>query len=430
MPVTTNILGIHQSDVIIRSALEQGMADLRMKPWLLDYVFASLPIDKLTKKKYGQATIDCAKEWFLANDVAVFMSTRTDKPKWPAISIKLASSNEDENTLGDVHYEPTEDNDLQWPALYGPFNPLSYDPFKGYVVLPDDVGDKLILFPGQLLVDGSGLIHPIEDVIDGQTIQIEKALTGNLNGSVIKGQPPAYIAEVESLNFKETYHIGCHVGAEQEQLTWLHSIVVFILLAYKETLLEARNFEKTTIQSSDFMQNPAFQEEVVFSRYVTISGSVRQVWPKSIKQKITAIDTDIDASPINLDGPVVEIESDALEATMTITDPRTFPFLYYGTAVNPGTIDAAFAQSLEVAAAPDPDRYITYVAGNDKYSWYVFPSAMGAFIGSESFTDARTYELAGFSKITSIPIDGVSYDVWRSNQFGLGTWFVQVKSNI
>lgn len=427
MPTTTNILGIFQSDLIIRSAIEKGLENLRAKPWLLDFVFASLPTDELTASRYGQKTVERAKEWFLANKVSVFMSTRTDKPVWPSISIKLASSNESENTLGDVHYEPREDSDLQWPALYGPFEPVHYNPATGYLTLPDDVSDTLYLSYGQLIIDREGIIHPIEEVVDDQTVKIETGLRADFSGAVVKAQPPAFVAEVESLAFNEVYHVGCHVGGEQEQLTWLHSIVVFIFLAYKETLLEGRNFERTTIQSSDFMQNPAFDEEVVYSRYITISGSVRHVWPKSIKQKIVSTELDLTASPMNISDIVVDLDTDALSGTVTSSSSASGTAqVYFGAAVNPVTINAAFAQSLAMAVASNRERSIVYNVGTTLYCWYIFPAAMGATATSDDFIDAETNEVAGFTKITTIAISGVNYDVWRSNQLGLGTFTVEV----
>jgi hypothetical protein len=42
------------------------------------------------------------------------------------------SSDEVENTLADVHYDPTEDNDDSWPTLFGPFSPSSYDYKSGH----------------------------------------------------------------------------------------------------------------------------------------------------------------------------------------------------------------------------------------------------------------------------------------------------------
>lgn len=313
MAVNTKTFGIHQSDIIIRSAIEQGLAELRAKPWLLDYCFASLPQDDLTSKTYGTATLQRAKDWFIQQKIPVKMNTTNQPPTvFPAISIQLMSSNEDAKTHGDVNYDPYEDNDMQWAVLYGPFTPVSYDPTTGTMVFPSDVSATLSLSPGQLIIDIVGGMHQIIEVIDAQTVQIDKNLTVNFNGAVVKGQPPALITSVESVVFAETYTIGCHVQGEPEYLTWLHSIMVFILLAYKQTLLEARNFERSVIQSSDFTDNPFLGEgQLVYSRFITLSGYVRQMWPGNITPKVTGVDTQIvveDAGKMwpNESGPITD----------------------------------------------------------------------------------------------------------------------------
>jgi len=80
-PSTTSTLGIHQSDVIIRTAIIAALADLRANPWKLDYVFSSLPKDTLTAKSYGEKDIAQAKRWFLSTEIPVTMVPRIDKAK-------------------------------------------------------------------------------------------------------------------------------------------------------------------------------------------------------------------------------------------------------------------------------------------------------------------------------------------------------------
>lgn len=435
---TTEILGILQSDILIRQAVLAGLEFLRDKPHLLDFVFASLKYDELSQKLYGASLIQRAKEWYLglwapnsANPgIAVFMSTRTEKPVWPAISIKLNSSNEQENTLGDVHYAPREDSDLDWPSLYGPFQAKSYDPFKGYLTLPDDVADKLFLTTFMLIIDDAGLPHPIENVIDAQTVQIETGLHVGFSQAQVKAQPPAYIAEVESANFQESYLIGCHVGGDVEQLYWLHSILVFILLVFRQKYLEGRGFERTFIASSDPIQNPAFQEEVVYSRYLTITGYVRQTWPKGIYEKVTGTETTALFGQVNSVDVEVDVDSDSLSGAslMSTPDPRTLPFVYYGVANNPLSVDATFIQSLSgLAASQTHQRSIIFEAGSvSQYCWYAFPTAMGDGVTGANFIDLETHDIASFTKITTILINNINYDVWRSNQTHLGTFTVEV----
>lgn len=86
--------GIFQSDIVLRTALVAGLADLRENPALLDYVFASLPKDALTYKVYGEEQVKMAKDWFLSQEIPVFMNTRIDESKVPCVTIAVQSSSE------------------------------------------------------------------------------------------------------------------------------------------------------------------------------------------------------------------------------------------------------------------------------------------------------------------------------------------------
>ena len=285
--MTTEVTGIHQSDVIIRSALIAAIADIRANPWLLDYVFASLPKDELTMRDYGEREVGAAKKWFQSTDIPVFMNTRIGDEKLPAITIGLEDSVEAETTLADVHYQVKEDNDRQWPALTEKFEPVSYSAATGIIVIPDAIAEGIVMAPGMVLLDSTGKGHSIIETTDRQTAIIKAGTVANFSGTVLKGARPSYIAQLESVVMKETYSIGCHVAAEQTHLTYLHSIVVFILLRYKEALLEARGFERSQLQSTDFRRNEQMEMELAFSRHISITGYVRQIWPKSIDPKIT-----------------------------------------------------------------------------------------------------------------------------------------------
>jgi hypothetical protein len=116
---------------------------------------------------------------------------------------------------------------------------------------------------------------------------------------VIKSANPAYITELESAVFRETYAIGCHVDSEPVHLTYLHSIVVFILKRYNQSLLEARGFERMTLNSADFRRDDESLPEFLYSRYCQVSGAVRQSWPKSVTMKGTGILVAAQESQVN-----------------------------------------------------------------------------------------------------------------------------------
>lgn len=286
--MTTEALGIHQSDVIIRTAIVAALADLRANPWLLDYVFASLPRDDRTMKDYGEKEVQRAKEWFLKTNIPIFMVPRLDESKVPCITIKLLDSQESEVTLGDVHYQEKEDLDTAWPALTPAFTPTRYNPATGIMVVSDQIQASVVITAGMLVIDAVGKSHVILEVFEDGSFNLEQGTMADFTNAVIKGSKPAFVTRLESVGYRESYQIGVHVSGEPVYLTWLHSIIVFVLLRYKQALLEARGFERSVFSSSDFDRNDQFESEFIFSRYLNMTGFVRQYWPKDINPKITS----------------------------------------------------------------------------------------------------------------------------------------------
>jgi hypothetical protein len=310
----SEICGVFQGDLIIRSALVEGIADLRRHPELIKFIFASLAQDELTKAVYGQKEIDQAAKWFRATDFPVFMSTRLDKPKFPCVSISLVESSEADNTLSDTHYQPQEDNADEWPALTNRFSPTSYTSSTGVMVIPDAVTAELILATGMVVIDDFGVSHIIQDVYDRSTIVLPIGTVASFTHAVIKGAPPSRIITLESCTMTESYQIGCHVQGEAVYLTYLHSIISFILLRYRETLLEARGFECSSINSADFRRNDYFESENVFSRHIVLKGKVRQTWPKLITSKITGVASvpvfSAVGDEVSAPEPVIDVDSE------------------------------------------------------------------------------------------------------------------------
>jgi len=296
-PSTTEAQGIHQSDIILRTAFIAAIADLRANPNLLDYVWASLPRDAQTLRQYGELELSEAKKWFLATDFPVKFYPIYNEGRWPCISIKLVSSQEAETTLGDIHYIPQEQNDSVWPVLFGPFTPVGYNQATGIMTPPPSIVDTLTLATNQFVVDRQGRVFPITQVFDNGTFSIPVGSIGDFVGCVIKNERPAFVTQLESAAFREVYEIGAHVGGEPVYLSWLHSLVIFILLRYKQLLLEGRGLERTTFSSSDFDKNPEFEtSEPVYSRFVTLTGYVRHYWPKTSDLKISTVVPVIDVA--------------------------------------------------------------------------------------------------------------------------------------
>ena len=321
MPITTEVQGIFQSDIILRSAIISAIRDLRANTYLLPYVFASLPKDTLTAKEYGEQELARAVEWFTKTEIHVFFNVNPESVQFPCITMTLASSAEQdsEGTLGDVHYIPREDNDYNWPVLAGPLTPVSYDKTTGTVVFDPIQLNGLVLANNMLLVDKNGNEFTILATIDSVTVKIAANTVSNFEQSVIRPSRPAYVTQLESTVYREVYAIGCHVSSEPVHLTYLHSILMFILLRYKQSLLEARGFERSVVSSSDFKRDEQQPfTEWVFSRYCQVTGAVRQSWPKITAQKVTGFEMKAVASQALPPQPNVDPDSD--EAVFALFD--------------------------------------------------------------------------------------------------------------
>lgn len=290
--MSTEAIGVFQSDLIIRSAIIAALKDMRDNPWLLDYVFRSLADDDLTNKAYGEKEIAQAKKWFLNTDIPVFMSTRLDETKLPCISINLMESAEAEETHGDTNYITHEDTVADYPILIGPFSPDSYDAATGIMVISNTDLGGVDLSIGMEVVDADGTKFPITEVLDSNTIVLTPGVDGDFSKTLIKDPSASLTVTLESMQLRETYQIGCHVQSESFFLMYLHSIMVFCLAGrYKQALLEARGFERSTISSSQFLKNDTLGVEIAYSRFINITGFCRLVWPKFVGTKVKNVNS-------------------------------------------------------------------------------------------------------------------------------------------
>lgn len=280
--------GFFQGDILIRSALIQGLADLRANPELIDAAFSFLERDEMTKNVYGQKEADKAKKWFMDNNVPVVMTPGENGAGLPCISVQLGSSVAAETTLGDVHYDPQDFNQTKWAEISTVFNPVNYDLTTGIVTPPPDVFiGELSPGVGMYLFDTNGNKYRISEVFEDSSFRIDEAIVADFRRSIIKGYRPAEVTKWESAIYKQTYHVGVHVPSQSVYLLWLHTLVDFVLLRYKEWYLEARGFERSSTTSSDVMRREDLgSTQEVFSRFIDVTGYVRQYWPKKTSPTI------------------------------------------------------------------------------------------------------------------------------------------------
>ncbi|WNM70343.1 hypothetical protein [Myxococcus phage Mx1] len=283
--IRTSSKGIFQSDILIRTAVVQGLEELRRKPWLVDYVMAWLISDDLTRSQYGEEELQKAKSWLLNNNVTVSMSTRIDVPEMPCIGIELVDSAEQNATLGDIHYSPTEQIDaseilINPQVVVGPFTPSSYSSETGVIVLPSGSSTANV-FPGMVLFDVStSKGHYIKTIESSNSFTIATGVKANFTRAYIAPHTSFMVMQLRSRIFRESYRLRCFVPGNAVNLSILHGALTFLLLRNTEELLEARGFEASSLTSGPIgYQPPNDAGEFVYTRDVTITGWVRQYWP-------------------------------------------------------------------------------------------------------------------------------------------------------
>ncbi len=286
--------GMVPSDILIRGAIVAGLDDLRKNPFLLDYIFMWYSNDDLTRGTYGDTERQRAKNWFLKNEIFVSMNYRADDVKFPLVSIGLQSSSEDLSTLADVNYEtqedvPSEEVTTAPDILLGPFTPKSYNSTTGLVTLPDNLTTDNV-FENTILVNtATNTGYPITQVSAGGTFLITPRITANFTNCYVAPIDSFYVATLESCLFKQTFSIKVFAQSEPVFVLYLQSIIEFILLRYKETLLEGRGFDRSTISTGPLYNYTETDKEMVYVRDITLNGYVRQYWPKLISPKIQGI---------------------------------------------------------------------------------------------------------------------------------------------
>lgn len=283
-------LGMVPEDLLLAGALSEGIQRIRDNPYYLDFIFNWFSKDSVSKKYYGDAEKKAATDWFLNNKIFVSSSNlREDAIVFPMVTIGLQQMSEDIATLGDVNYETSDL--VAWEQLLkedqlkvaGPFSG-AYNSTTGAVTGTSTAA----IFPGQrLYAKLTNTFYTVLDVIDDLTFTIEAGLSGlNLSTCFIVGADLRANVALESVEFKQQYTIRCFTQNEPKHLMYLSCIIRFILLAFKQDLLEGRGFQRSVVtQQGAYEANSIFsapEGEFIFGQNISITGYVREYWPKEV----------------------------------------------------------------------------------------------------------------------------------------------------
>ncbi len=275
--------------------VDLGIEEMRKNPWLIDHALESLTKIPYIADKYGQKNIDACKEWLANNRINVYMRPRNDKDELPCITIYPGQTPEKDGMkhMGDASTESVilKPQEIGKPINYivKPFTPEGYDPITGEVFVNNSIKGMDSVVKGQILVDPStGVGHVIKEVL-GDALVIEEGLSITASQFAVVPEFQFYKARIEHTFFMDSYNIGCHAHGDVQTLIWLHTIVLYAILRYRESLLEGNGFAESSVSNGEILEDPAYEGpngEQAYARFITITGQVENTWIKSPRRFI------------------------------------------------------------------------------------------------------------------------------------------------
>lgn len=277
-------MALFLGDIRIKSMIELGLEDISKNPWLLTDVLGDTLGNPYLRERYG-SQIDSCQQWLANNRINILLSERDDKDEFPCIIIDIGTSNEklEMKHMADLSVEKRmlTPNFINKPIPYV-IRPIPgiYNSTTGVFTFNDADVNLITVAPEMVLVDpvtGTGYI--VQSVIGANQLQLLTGLSLTAANYGIIPHYQNYEARVGHTFMEEVYKISCH-AMDQQSLLWLHSIAVYSLLRYRQTLLEADGFAESNIQSSRMYPNQDYSDpgQVIWSRDITLKGQVENRW--------------------------------------------------------------------------------------------------------------------------------------------------------
>ena len=287
-------------DLVIEATIRDGLADLAKNPEKVNNIFESL-LAPYNKRKYGTQELERLRKMVSEKEIAVVHSFNEIATRVPCFSIQLGADTEDKRLarLGDFESDTIEDlteqEDLDNLIVLDELIGQNYDPNSGQISVLDSV-DLSGIYKGLILVDGSGEEFTIKDgtsnVNGNKFFTIEKNLNPDLNDFLtIKSSLDFKQFEVNSVTSNVNILIGIH---SKNALTtkYMYVLLKYFMLSRKPDLIK-RCFIASSFSGSDFTRNMEYQGDMVFTRFMTITGKIEDSWNGEDVELIDNIDVGV-----------------------------------------------------------------------------------------------------------------------------------------
>jgi len=278
-------IGFHLPELILESIIRDGFQNVVSDPSIIDYVFNELT-RAYNLQKYGQTEITKIKA-LVTKPIAVVYSYAEVDAKSPCYSIMLGSDDEDKKRahLGDYYEFVTEPitNSGELAALIHVNNMIvtSYDPNSGLVSVVDGT-DLSNVYQGLEYVDSVGTTHELIGGINdipgqkGFFISKQETVDFHLSNGQIKSQLNFHQFEVRGFTSDIKLVVGCH---SKDVLTtkYLYILLKYFIFSRKNDMI-SRGLYVSSFNGSDFIRDAEYQGDMVYTRFLTISGKIDDTW--------------------------------------------------------------------------------------------------------------------------------------------------------
>jgi hypothetical protein len=314
-------------ELIIESIIKDGLENARSLPSAIDDVFGNLT-RSFSSAKYGQTEIDKIHKVIQEKEVSVVHSFNLVHSKMPCISIQLISDTEDERQahLGDyvstVDEPYTDPQDIASTVIVESFQPSSYNPKTGVVTVPDSV-NLADVYANLLFIDSAGVEHTILGGIVNDLGKKQFIIGKNSDVALTTG------AEIRtSINFRryqkkgniEQVSLLIGVHTKDALLTkYLYTLVKYFILSRKADLI-SRDFLLSTYQGTDFNRNMEYKADVIYTRSLTISGTIQPDWRSDLVQLVDNVKVQIEVEKDMYGNEELGLEDSTVKVTEIVRD--------------------------------------------------------------------------------------------------------------
>lgn len=282
------------TDILIKTALEAGLNDMRKNPWILEDVFSGLVNDQLSKKEFGWKDVRNATEWFIKEtNIPVYLPYRIDTPNLPCIIVIPGQSSEMQeraNLSDEGMIEDTDPKSATYAVQYvvAPFTPKAYDKSNGQITLPDNITNEPIA-EGMFLVSKAGKAYQIKKLIGTDTITIAPNTNENFTEAYILPPTKVWNLHRELAFMQEGFTVRLLAQSNLVHTIYLKQLVTYILFRYREAYLEARGFEVSSLSVGPVYRDETFGKDVVYACDINLNGQVQADWIKFVSPKLSKV---------------------------------------------------------------------------------------------------------------------------------------------